>query len=106
MVVPEFADRQLKEQQELYDAGWQGELKRGKEQRGNLETNLAFVAQTGLLKPGDRIVGVGPPGRTLATTTSPSVNRSWVPIPSTGCSRSPIAKFSAPAGCRYALCGS
>jgi SAM-dependent methyltransferase len=59
VVVPEFADRQLKEQQELYDAGWQGELKRGKEQRGNLETNLAFVAQTGLLKPGDRILEIG-----------------------------------------------
>jgi len=57
--VPEFADRQLKEQQELYDAGWQGELKRGKEQRGNLETNLAFVAQTGLLRPGDRILEIG-----------------------------------------------
>jgi ubiquinone/menaquinone biosynthesis C-methylase UbiE len=57
--VPEFTDRQLKEQQELYDAGWQGELKRGKEQRGNLETNLEFVAQTGLLKPGDRILEIG-----------------------------------------------
>jgi SAM-dependent methyltransferase len=57
--VPEFADRQLREQQELYDAGWQSELKRGKEQRGNLETNLEFVAQTGLLKPGDRILEIG-----------------------------------------------
>ena len=57
--MPEFTDRQLKEQQELYDAGWQGELKRGKEQRGNLETNLEFVAQTGLLKPGDRILEIG-----------------------------------------------
>jgi ubiquinone/menaquinone biosynthesis C-methylase UbiE len=57
--VPEFADRQLKEQQELYDAGWQGELGRGKEQRGNLETNLAFVAQTGLLKRGHRILEIG-----------------------------------------------
>jgi ubiquinone/menaquinone biosynthesis C-methylase UbiE len=57
--VSEFADRQLKEQQELYDTGWQGELKRGKEQRGNLETNLAFVAQTALLKPGNRILEIG-----------------------------------------------
>jgi cyclopropane fatty-acyl-phospholipid synthase-like methyltransferase len=57
--VPEFADRQLKEQQELYDAGWQSELDRGKEQRGNLQANLAFVAQTALLKPGDRILEIG-----------------------------------------------
>ncbi len=57
--MPEFADRQLKEQQELYDAGWQSELDRGKEQRGNLQTNLEFVAQTALLKPGDRILEIG-----------------------------------------------
>lgn len=58
-IVPDFADRQLKEQQDLYDSGWQGELKRGKEQRGNLQTNLEFVAQTGLLKPGDRVLEIG-----------------------------------------------
>jgi cyclopropane fatty-acyl-phospholipid synthase-like methyltransferase len=58
-IVPEFADRQLKEQQELYDAGWQSELDRGKEQRGNLETNLAFLARTALLKPGDRVLEIG-----------------------------------------------
>lgn len=57
--MPEFSDRQLKEQQELYDAGWRGELERGKEQRGNLETNLEFVAQAGALKPGDRILEIG-----------------------------------------------
>ncbi len=57
--MPDFADRQLKEQQELYDAGWQSELERGKEQRGNLQTNLEFVAQTALLKPGDRILEIG-----------------------------------------------
>ena len=57
--MPEFADRQLKEQQDLYDTGWRGELQRGKEQRGNLETNLEFIARTGLLKPGDRILEIG-----------------------------------------------
>jgi SAM-dependent methyltransferase len=57
--VPEFADRQLKEQQELYDIGWRDELQRGKEQRGNLQTNLEFLAQTRLLKPGDRILEIG-----------------------------------------------
>jgi len=57
--VPQFSDDQLNEQQELYDAGWQGELARGKEQRGNLQTNLDFLAQTNLLKPGDRVLEIG-----------------------------------------------
>jgi 2-polyprenyl-3-methyl-5-hydroxy-6-metoxy-1,4-benzoquinol methylase len=57
--VPELTDGQLREQQELYDAGWQGALQRGKEQRGNLETNLQFLARTALLKPGDRILEIG-----------------------------------------------
>ncbi len=57
--MPEFADRQLKEQQELYDAGWQSELNRGKEQRGNLQTNLEFLAQTALLRPTDRVLEIG-----------------------------------------------
>jgi ubiquinone/menaquinone biosynthesis C-methylase UbiE len=54
-----MTDGQLKEQQELYDAGWRGELQRGKEQRGNLETNLQFLARAALLKPGDRILEIG-----------------------------------------------
>jgi 2-polyprenyl-3-methyl-5-hydroxy-6-metoxy-1,4-benzoquinol methylase len=57
--VTQFADEQLNQQQEFYDAGWQGELARGKEQRGNLRTNLEFLAQTNLLKPGDRILEIG-----------------------------------------------
>jgi len=57
--VTEFADRQLKEQQELYDTGWRGGLDRGKEQRGNLQINLDFLARTNLLKPGDRILEIG-----------------------------------------------
>jgi 2-polyprenyl-3-methyl-5-hydroxy-6-metoxy-1,4-benzoquinol methylase len=57
--VAELTDRQLKEQQAFYDTGWQGELQRGKEQRGNLQTNLQFLARTGLLKPGDRILEIG-----------------------------------------------
>ena len=36
-----------------------GELDRGKEQRGNLQTNLDFLARTTLLKPGDRILEIG-----------------------------------------------
>lgn len=52
-------DDQLKDQQDLYDAGWRSELDRGKEQRGNLQTNLDFLAQTNQLKPGDRILEIG-----------------------------------------------
>jgi 2-polyprenyl-3-methyl-5-hydroxy-6-metoxy-1,4-benzoquinol methylase len=59
LVVPELTDEQLRQQQELYDTGWRGELQRGKEQRGNLRTNLDFLAQTSLLKPGDRILEIG-----------------------------------------------
>ncbi len=52
-------DQQLKEQQNLYDSGWRGGLEKGKEQRGNLKTNLDFMARTGLLKSGDRILEIG-----------------------------------------------
>lgn len=54
-----FADEQLRDQQSFYDCGWQGELARGKEQRGNLRTNLDFLARTDLLKPGDRVLEIG-----------------------------------------------
>lgn len=57
--MPQFADEQLNQQQDFYDAGWQGELARGKEQRGNLQTNLAFLAQTSLLKPGYGVLEIG-----------------------------------------------
>ena len=52
-------DENLKQQQELYDRGWRKELKAGKEERGNLLTNLEFLAQTDLLKPEDRILEIG-----------------------------------------------
>ncbi len=52
-------DEELKNQQELYDKGWRKELAAGKEQRGNLQTNLEFLAQTNLLKPNDRILEIG-----------------------------------------------
>lgn len=57
--MSEFADEQLKQQQELYDAGWQSELQRGKEQRGNLQTNLEFLARTDLLEPGCKVLEIG-----------------------------------------------
>ncbi len=57
--MPEQMDDQLVDQQQLYDAGWRSELDRGKEQRGNLQMNLDFLAQTDLLRPGDRILEIG-----------------------------------------------
>jgi 2-polyprenyl-3-methyl-5-hydroxy-6-metoxy-1,4-benzoquinol methylase len=58
-LVPEFTDEQLRQQQSFYDAGWRGELDRGKEQRGNLQVNLDFLARTNLLQPGERILEIG-----------------------------------------------
>jgi SAM-dependent methyltransferase len=52
-------DENLKKQQELYDRGWRKELQAGKEERGNLQTNLEFLAQTDLIKPKDRILEIG-----------------------------------------------
>ncbi len=52
-------DQQLKDQQDLYDSTWTGGLERGKEQRGNLQTNLEFLSRTVLPRPGDRILEIG-----------------------------------------------
>ena len=52
-------DEELKNQQELYDKGWRKELAAGKEQRGNLRTNLEFITETNLLKPNDMILEIG-----------------------------------------------
>jgi 2-polyprenyl-3-methyl-5-hydroxy-6-metoxy-1,4-benzoquinol methylase len=57
--VPQMTDERLKDQQNLYDAGWRSELERGKEQRGNLQANLEFLSRTGLLRKGDRILEIG-----------------------------------------------
>ncbi len=52
-------DEELTKQQEFYDRGWGSELEAGKEQRGNLRTNLDFLEETNLLKPNDRILEIG-----------------------------------------------
>ncbi|UCC97914.1 MAG: class I SAM-dependent methyltransferase [Phycisphaerales bacterium] len=52
-------DEDLKKQQQLYNEGWGKELRAGKEERGNLQTNLEFLAQTNLLKPNDKILEIG-----------------------------------------------
>jgi len=43
-------DDDLKKQQELYDKGWRKELQAGKEQCGNLQTNLYVIARKMLSK--------------------------------------------------------
>ena len=52
-------DEDLKKQQELYDKGWCKELQAGKEERGNLQTNLEFLDQINLLKPNDKVLEIG-----------------------------------------------
>jgi len=52
-------DEDLTKQQALYDDGWRKELQAGKEERGNLQANLDFLAQTNSLKPGDKILEIG-----------------------------------------------
>ena len=44
-------DEDLKKQQEFYDRGWRSELEAGKEQRGNLQTNLDFEIIAWVLLP-------------------------------------------------------
>ena len=52
-------DEDLKKQQELYDETWRKGLEAGKEERGNLQTNLEFLTKTNLLKPNDKILEIG-----------------------------------------------
>lgn len=52
-------DKNLKKQQEIYDRSWRSGLKAGKEARGNLQTNLEFLAETNLLQPNYKILEVG-----------------------------------------------
>jgi 2-polyprenyl-3-methyl-5-hydroxy-6-metoxy-1,4-benzoquinol methylase len=52
-------DESLNRQQNQCDAGWHSAVAQGKEQRGNLQTNLDFLAETSVLKPGDKILEIG-----------------------------------------------
>jgi ubiquinone/menaquinone biosynthesis C-methylase UbiE len=52
-------DEDLRKQQALYDDGWRRELLAGKEERGNLQTNLGFLTLTNVLKPGDKVLEIG-----------------------------------------------
>ena len=52
-------DEDLKNQRQFYDEIWSRGLEAGKEDRGNLQANLEFMAQTNLLKPNDKILEIG-----------------------------------------------
>ncbi len=52
-------DESLRKQRELYDQGWRRALDIGKEERGNIQTNLEFLEQTDLLRNGDKILEIG-----------------------------------------------
>ncbi len=52
-------DENLKEQQQLYDEVWRKGLASGKEERGNLRTNLDFLRETGLLSRDHKILEIG-----------------------------------------------
>lgn len=56
----------LDKQQKMYDWAWNDGLARGKEDWGNLETNLAFLANTHLLHPHTRVLEIGCGVGTLA----------------------------------------
>jgi len=57
--VTKLMDENLRKQQELYDMGWRKGLDVGKEERGNLQTNLEFLTQADVLKPDDKILEIG-----------------------------------------------
>lgn len=59
MRTTRLMDEDLKKQQELYDKGWRKELQAGKEERGNLKTNLEFLDQTDALKRDDKVLEIG-----------------------------------------------
>jgi len=48
-----------RQQQELNDQSWDWALRSGREELGNIEVNLRFLEQTGLLRPGMKIVELG-----------------------------------------------
>jgi 2-polyprenyl-3-methyl-5-hydroxy-6-metoxy-1,4-benzoquinol methylase len=52
-------DEELKKQQALYDEAWREGLQKGKEQRGNVQTNIEFLARISLIKPTDKILEIG-----------------------------------------------
>ena len=52
-------DEKLKVQQKTYDQEWRKSLEKGKEEQGNLKTNLEFLTETKILKEGYKILEIG-----------------------------------------------
>ncbi len=47
------------QQQDLNDKSWDWALRTGREELGNLEVNLQFLKQTGLLHDGMKVIELG-----------------------------------------------
>ncbi len=54
-----MVDDLFRKQQRAYDETWENGIRAGKEQRSNLELNLEFLNQTGLIISGRRVLEVG-----------------------------------------------
>jgi cyclopropane fatty-acyl-phospholipid synthase-like methyltransferase len=54
-----MTDGHVRTQQEHYDQAWVKGLAAGREELGNLQTNLEFLTQVGLLRPADHILEIG-----------------------------------------------
>lgn len=52
-------DDLFQQQQMIYNKTWEDGIRSGKEQRGNLEVNLDFLKQTGLMLKGRKVLEVG-----------------------------------------------
>ncbi len=52
-------DKDVKKEQEHYDEAWRRGFVVGREEYGNLQTNLEFLAEINLLKPSDKILELG-----------------------------------------------
>jgi ubiquinone/menaquinone biosynthesis C-methylase UbiE len=52
-------DKDLKNEQKQHDQAWCRALAAGREDFGNLQTNLEFLEETGLLQPNDKILEIG-----------------------------------------------
>lgn len=57
--IEDSLDEELEQQRQRYDDTWRAGLAAGKEQRGNLQTNLEFLEKTGLLKPKHKLLEIG-----------------------------------------------
>jgi 2-polyprenyl-3-methyl-5-hydroxy-6-metoxy-1,4-benzoquinol methylase len=57
--ISRIMNEDIKKQQDYYNKGWRKELYLGKEQRGNLRTNIEFLDEIKVIKPKDKILEIG-----------------------------------------------